>query len=444
MAELLSDKLRKQILESPYEDDIISGLYEKIENMSDSDLREYLWSNRGYYGKTIGAAVNDIPDLKEYTTVKPNFGNKDIDLKKAFNDENILDKFNDLSFEDIDYVARKNGMTGKDLLAQMSKEKIASDRAKIAKGEDKGGWFDSPEAFAHNLGGLALGLFGKRQQEAIERGEEPSIKDIAGDAGEQLLYAMPWGRALRGVKAAKGVGQAIKLGSNAITPLATEAYDAAVYDEDNPRGEFNIGDVATGTITNIAGPEAVKGIAGRIGTRTGKKGIAKKIENYAEGRSKEDVEKALANKNYTAQSKVKGNNTRLKNPVTSQNMTAKDIISGSNYDEAYKDKFDNVRKKLKNKENLTKDELEFAAKDDNLKQLLPGELRKLKTNKQLMTEEAVKNYLTNRAGDKLYQQGKVSIPVVGDYLEKALEDKRKKEEQNRLEKEAEEKWKIKF
>jgi ParB family chromosome partitioning protein len=59
----------------------------------------------------------------------------------------------------------------------MTKAKIAKDREAFAHGR----WRDDasiPENIANEVGGTLLTLFGRRQQEAIARGEDPKLKEI--------------------------------------------------------------------------------------------------------------------------------------------------------------------------------------------------------------------------------------------------------------------------
>ena len=174
-------------------------------------------------------------------TVQPNYGVKNTNYAKMFNDPDILDKMNELSYRDIDYVARKNGMSGKELIKDMTDAKIAKDRNLIAHGgrwrdiadADKyKAWDDNP--IASNVGGALLSVFGPRQQEAIARGEEPDRYDIAGDVGEQLLYLAPVGRMAQPIK--MGAKLAYGGATAAAVPHISEAYDAVIYGDENPRG----------------------------------------------------------------------------------------------------------------------------------------------------------------------------------------------------------------
>lgn len=306
---LLSSKLTEQIKSSGYEDiPLLKSMTEQIKNMSDKDVKEYIYNQRQFLNQMLpGKAIESIPDLQEYMTVQPTYGVKNTNYAKMFNDDKILDKLNEIPFRDIDYIARKNGMTGKELLKDMTEAKIAKDREAIAHGR----WRTDasiPENIANEVGGTLLTLFGRRQQEAIARGEEPELKDIAGDVGEQLAYMAPVGRiagpvakvASRipriGQSASKVASTAANVGSNAIVPTASELYDTIVYDNENPRGEFSIADALVGTGVNTVTPYALRRAGSSVGRVTGSKDIQKTWGELAEGRTADEIIKEIQNK----------------------------------------------------------------------------------------------------------------------------------------------------
>lgn len=307
--DLLSSKLTEQIKSSGYKDlPLLKGMTEQIKNMSDKDVREYIYNQRKYLNQNLpGKAIESIPDLQEYMTIQPDYGVKNTNYAKMFNDEKILDKLNEYSFRDIDYIARKNGMTGKELLKDLTEAKIAKDREAIAHGRwrSDASFLDN---IANEVGGTLLTLFGRRQQEAIARGEEPELKDIAGDIGEQLAYMAPVGRIAGpvakavshlpkiGQVASKVAAAATNVGSNAIVPTATELYDKIVYDKNNPRGEFSIADALVGTGVNAAAPWVLREAGEGLGKLTGSKNIQKYWGELAEGKTSDEIIKDIQNK----------------------------------------------------------------------------------------------------------------------------------------------------
>lgn len=248
MAELLSEKFREAIAKSDYTDNRLADLYDVVEGMSDDDFKEYMYANRGYFQKNMPAAVDDIEGFQSYISEMPSYGVKNkIDYEKITGNPNALDNFYDYNMKDFEYFGSKAGMSGKEFMKRMAEDKTASDRHKIAYGEDEGGWFDSPKSFAKNLGGATMQLFAPRVQEAIARGEEPTTKDYLLDQASNIAETLPVGN----------IGKTRKLlqmGSNFIVPAAEEVADYVAYDEENPRGNLSMADIAKGGSINYATP----------------------------------------------------------------------------------------------------------------------------------------------------------------------------------------------
>lgn len=499
---LLSSKLIEQIKSSGYKDvPLLQGMTKQIKDMSDKDVKEYIYNQRQFLNQMLpGKAIESIPDLQEYLTIPPNYGVKNTDYAKMFNDPDILDKMNELSYRDIDYIARKNGMSGKELLNDMTEAKIAKDRNLIAHG---GRWRDVMDAdkyvslrnnpIASNIGGMALTAFGPRQQEAIARGEDPKLEDYAGDIGEQLAYMAPVGRiagpaAKIGAKispvASKAASAAASIGSNAIVPTASEIYDAVVYDNaNNPRSDFSFVDDAFGTGVNIAGPLGIKMLGNRIGRILDSKDIAKRWGELAEGKSANQViDEAEAVRN-----RIGRNRGRVTQPGTAGDLTPAYYKEAAGAGELTTKKENQLMKSLSKEQGVTtpnQQALNAAIKDptilnnDNLtiykktgnvkynseltnvdkyspaewttlvkamknkektylwhgqrkqvpdmkdiKAALNPEFVKnyqnspyatsmfLKSDKELRTEDAIKNYLTNQFGNATYGDENVSLPL---------------------------------
>lgn len=161
----------------------------------------------------------------------------------------------------------------------------------------EGDWSPSKMIFggARRLGGIASGFFTPRMNESVQRAETPyNVKDIALDLGENFLMAAPLGtagtatgrlamklapEAIKGT-AGKLAGKAVRnIGFNSIVPVATEGLDAAAYDDpENPRSEFNWGDVATGTAVNIGTPLMIRGTAASLQAKMS--GMGPKARDY--------------------------------------------------------------------------------------------------------------------------------------------------------------------
>lgn len=419
--ETLQDKLYKELYKAGLDD--VANVVADLED--DDAVRKYMWGNRGFFDKMYNdedfQMAPTFSDLvhNDYTGGK-------IDFDKQFGKD--WDKnFNDISVNKIKYEAMKAGKDWKKMLNEMSTEATKRERYRVAHGEEEGGWFDSPKAFARNLHGAATNLFAPRSQEAIERGEDPSLKDTALDAGQNVLESLPWGRALKGA----GVGTRYLL-SNATTPFVTEALDAAAYDE-GPRGEFSLSDATVGAGINVAAPVAINRF-GRAGAKYGPEGTRKFMDKVGkfgdlEQKSQEEIVTKL-NKGQTAQSQAKRQYTRYMN---GQDLTPEQLVKAGQYDPNYKQTLDNVKHKLQKGQKLTPEEAVFASQDPDLTQAF---FKNSKTRSMLMGEESMKNFITNKYGNVAGEQGAglTKIPVVGPMYvnwkrEQDKEAQRKAEEQ---------------
>lgn len=306
MADLLSNQFRKNILEYRKKSNVpedkktagdiaLEGLYDAVEGMSDEDFKEKLYVNRAYLSQIMPAAVESIPGFQSYLSKEPNWGVGDkIDYKNITGADDPLsdENFYKWTMKDFEEFAKDAHMTGREFMQQMAKDKIAHDRYKIAHGEDKGGWTEAP---LDNLAGAFWNLFGPRMQEAVERGESPSAKDVALDIGEDIVYATPWGKvgqaaktvlkgaqkASKATKAAKTTSKAKKASktrtvleqerktidpANIVAPAITQAADAIAYGEDDPRGDVSLTErginVAKGTAVNEYMPRLTRKVPG--------------------------------------------------------------------------------------------------------------------------------------------------------------------------------------
>lgn len=247
MTELLSKQFRKAIEDSEFTDDNLANLYEAVDGMSDEEFKKYMYVNRDTFNKTMPLAIEGIAGFQNYVSEEPSYGEKSIDYEKVTGSPDALsdEKFYSYNMKDMDYFGSKVGMTGREFLQKMKEDKIANDRNKIAKGEDEGGWFESPKSFAKNLGGAAMSLLAPRSQEAIARGEEPTDKDYINDTIQNALYV--------------GAGRIPYVG-DAVAPAVMETLDYLAYndDENNPRGQFSVGDIAKGTLVNRFGGKRIQ------------------------------------------------------------------------------------------------------------------------------------------------------------------------------------------
>lgn len=229
-------------------------LEKALKNVDDEGSRKYIISKR--LSMVPEFSHSNLPMLDEYRDLKwqqdfksPTWDNID-KIEPGFFDPKSPNYFRNIPKETLALYQQKMGIDdANSFWNKASEEEVKRTRHKIAHGEDEGGWFESPTAFAHNLGGATLTLFSPRVQEAIERGEDPTLKDYTIDAAENAAYTyMPIGKAVRPFGKAASL-----LGTNVGNPLAMELIDAAAYgDESNSdRKDFSTGDVAVGSLINL-------------------------------------------------------------------------------------------------------------------------------------------------------------------------------------------------
>lgn len=449
------DKLVQELIDNEQYD-----LADAIADMTPTDAANYIAANKAYFTKVYNSDdLEQMPLFRKalYSNIKTDKVNYD----EAFG-EGWYNNFNDIPLDQIKYVAEQRGEDWKEFLNNMSAEATQRVRHDIAYGEDQGGWLESP---LRNLGGAAMHVFAPRQQEAIERGEDPSTSDVVLDAAQNALYAIPYGSAMKFVS-----NPAVRTGfgallSNAGAPLATEALDYAVYDKPNPRGTFEWGDVGTGTGVNLVGGALLRGAGMGIGR------IAPKVRDFlgelATGKTaKEAVDEVRKQYKFNvnvandptvpqaarqkAQEMVKLMETdpelyaaiSTRDPVVfnvaeqegttltdkanayikSNKLDANTVLSpeGSGPFEPVKDKFINRTSNYSPvTASLTKayDKLGLGTATEGLK-----------TAKQLAGEEALKNYITNEFGNIQDEQGRAlaRFPLIGPAIQKMREEEAKK------------------
>ena len=471
---LLRTKLREQIEQAiPDYDDpekghkVLKGIVDQTKNLSDKDLKEYLFTGRGFFNKFLDKATLDaVPDLKEYLTMKPNFSGEMTEKKigEMFNDPKILDHYlHDMSYNDIDYVARKNGLTGRDLLKIMNEAKVKKDRENLTSVFH----WDKDQSVADNLGdrfwATTLNAFGPRSIEAIERGESPSGRDVAGDAIENALFAVPAGGLAAKVGSKLGKA-AIGLGSAAYAPVLSEVYDAQTYGEDNPRGEFSGTDALGGAGINLVTPYLFRKFLGGKLRKYGLENAGKKIEELGEGQTAEEiVDEVLKKKELLRKGKRNDPNLSSSDRKAIQAIDEKteEILS-----QVDPDLLQIARKPGDNIEEKTKNWLISQGKDPSSSVVSPGAIREgvsqptmrqsnvaspdlvaaydalglgatetAKSEKRRAVEEAINEYLSNQFGDNMIDRNQAFnlFPKVNEYM-KELENEKKEEKEKKKKK----------
>ena len=423
MAESLQEKLRDELYEAGLDD--LSNVVANLKD--DEDVRKYLWANRAYFDKTIDPdQLNAAPTMKDL--IYNDYTGGKIDFDKQFGEGWDKD-FNNIPVGKIQYEALKAGRDWKELNKELADEATKRERYRISHGEEEGGWLDSPKAFGRNLAGAYMSLFAPRQQEAIARGEEPSVKDNVLDAAQTSLEMMPWGRGVGlGGKATRYVL------SNVTAPLGTEVLDAAAYDaEENPRGEFQVSDVVGGAGVNLAAPVALQ-----FGARKAKRFVPglEKVEQFGDvtAKSKEDVLNSL-NKGQSSLSQKQRTVTRYNK---GQSVSREALLNASDFDPEYKKKFDKVKHKLQNDDwkNLTQEEVKMIKSNPELNEWFLA--KNMKSNARMLNEEMAKNLATNKYGNAQAEQGKgltrLGRPGVAlqRYIDEKNKDKLKEQQEKKI------------
>lgn len=477
----LQDELENQLSanadEKPTTRDVaIFGLLDKIDELkNDQAIKEYFRVNNAMISKLVER--DEMPNLSQILHTEPDWGKeKALDLKKMLG-EHAIDKWEQVPWDDIVYAAKQIDMDPMTLYKELASQGQQETRRKIAHGEDLGGWFDSPESFAHNLGGAALTILSPRVQEAIERGEDPELKDYAVDAIQNALYTgakVPGSGKLLSLigskapkvansAAAKVVGGTAK---NAKNPVAMEFIDDAVYDdENNPRSEAKISDMIVGTGTNAAAPILTK-IAGmklaRMDQGMGKRdrSIGTMLENWGEGQTPKEIADKVQ------QDWLKGKSDKFVENMLPGTLTQQEwkALTGPDKITTLQDKIlhgissqpgKNFREKLAKYKNTLSE-----AEKKELSRVFPNEkelvelYRKTdyplsegaKSRTRLDLENGSSNFIVNELGDNAYSDENsrigMMIPFVREALEN-LEEKQAEDEYERNKRKAYELYSIK-
>ncbi len=159
---------------------------------------------------------------------------------------------------------------------------------------------------------IARNLVAPRSVEAVERGEEPSAKDIALDAGEVVAsFFTPFGRVASSLskvpkfsKVIEGLGRVKKIPfagkilanvpDASIAPFAMETADAIAYGDENERRSFELSDPFVSTAFNAAIPYLAKRGLDMLGDAAQKGGnlVANKEKGAIEAKIKKAPEEA--------------------------------------------------------------------------------------------------------------------------------------------------------
>lgn len=474
MASKIKEKILDELMEmysltdSETKQGLLNSLAESIDKQDDDrNIRNILWANRDLTTRMFtGPDFQIMPSVGEIMMSNPPSDN--LDYEKEFGKDWYTA---DIPLSKIQFLADKNGLDWKQVSQDMANKATAIQRDDIAHGR-----WDSSLPTSENLmreaSGTLLTLFGRRQQEAIARGEDPTVNDYAGDIAENSMYAVPWGRALGAAntvaKAAAKGSKVAKVGSkvaraltgpvaqyvagNVTAPLLSEVYDAAAYDDENPRGQFSIGDVLTGVGTNMAAPVMLQRFGGRLNRYIP---IAKHMNEggMITAKSKGQIAAEMA-KTQTAQSRAQRAHTKVQRAIEGKHYpkliseTERQLSAGFNADD--KKLYDAVLKKIRKGEMLNDAEWKYAhsGAHPELKDFynLQYNPKQIPTGASLAAEESFKNLFTNEVPNVIGDESLpwyTRIPGGSLYYEYAKEQE-EEEKQRQKEQAIEDKWKIRF
>lgn len=462
MASKIKEKILDELTEmynltdSETKQSLLVSLAEAIEKQDDDrNIRNILWANRDLTMRMFtGPEFQVMPSVGGIVTSPA--PSDTLDYEKEFGKDWYKNPAN-IPLSQIQFMADKNGLDWKAVSKDMAEKATAMQRDDIAHGR----WDPSlptSENLKREVSGTLLTLFGRRQQEAIARGEEPSAKDYAGDIAENSMYAVPWGRALGAVAKGGKVARVLTgpgaqyVAGNAAAPIASETYDAVVYDNDNPRGEFSVGDVGTGIATNMAAPVVLQRLGGRLNRYIP---IAKHMNEggMITAKSQGQIAEDLA-KTQTAQSRAQAAHTKVQRALEGKQYqkpiseTERQLSATFNADD--KKIYDAVLKKIRKGEMLSDAEWKYAnsGAHPELKDFynLQYNPKQVPTGASLAAEESVKSLITNEAPNLI---GDESLPwytrVPGGILYyKHAKEQEEADKQRQKEQDIEDKWKIRF
>lgn len=452
--------IKAKILDELYKNnyrDLYNQIYQ-IDN--DVDVANYINSSKKYFIQTMtNKDLEGMPTFSQALFGELKTGKVDYD--KEFG-EDWYNKFEEIPYQELKYVADKQGVNLKDLINKMGEESTKLRRQDIALG-------NNPDAtIMDKVGSVAMSLFGRRQQEAIERGEDPKLRDYAGDIGEQVLSFAPLGTIARGLNASSKIGKLLTMASNGAVPLASESFDTIAYDDSNPRGKFSSADVISGGVNNAVAPLAIKGVVGGMAGAVGNNKLEDAIRNFAklDVPIKEDrISRLLGGLRNSPQARAQGYNTKINaNPENAaKSLTADKLSKGLAFDKDYKSTYDRLYAKLGARQgrfkgtnpntkhsagsvkisyneamkDFTPDELQFIVNDPDLVKYLPVELNRMRKLSDLGLEEGFEHYMTNQHGNIWAKDADpwTRLGYFGEVISDRI-DEQEKEEQDKLLQEA--------
>lgn len=271
----------------------------------DTDLRDIFSKNEDVMKELRTQITSEYNDEDIIKALKLGGEGKKADLYS------YKDGWMSIPTKDFVLMAKNAGLNPKELIQYLGDKQRVRDREKVVEGYD-------PQTGERNmkdwLQSTYMDVMAPRQKEALKRGEDPSVKDMALDAGELIASSIPVGGPTTSVvskiglgKGARGLGARIghrltkegkTLVDAAAVPFLTEAADALAYDDPtNSRSVFNPADAVIGTVTNASAPWLMRGGLGMFAEPVGSRaGLSKVVEEMADdpsSRALYKVEEAL-------------------------------------------------------------------------------------------------------------------------------------------------------
>lgn len=445
---------KKKSLREVIADELIEGGFPELgdlidkSDMSDKEVRQYIYSGKGYFGKTMSNEdLADLPNFRKILYSEPVINNVK-DLDKAFHGADW--EKGDYTQDQLEFIAEENGISVDRLKEIMNNEANLRDRARDLE-------FSASPKGVQNF--ITKAVFPRATEEYL-KGGQPTGKSIALDAAENALYMAPYG--LIGSALAKGSRAAktgLAFGSNVINPALMEGADVIAYSNkpgeessvlDNmERSYYNPGDVVAGSTVNAVMPYALLRGAGLVGNKIGFPRAGKLISEWGEGMTPRDLKNQwVKDVKMVNEQRTNPNATPLKQKIDSKSiieskdykasltpehqsiLTGEESLNGIIYQpgKSFDEKLANYNKNRVNPIKKGTPEYEQLASEYEMwkpsEQIIQAENLKLK--RDIIPEEALKNYITNKTGDIKYGSQPDKIPYIGFLFRKS--DKTRQEE----------------
>lgn len=467
------------------QEEYLIRLAKSLDSLSEEDLLKWIAANKSGLSQYM---PKDSKVWKVANGPEPNWQNKPIDLEKLFNDEEILYHWKEMDPEQIETVAEMNGISKDRLKAELETQSVIQHRKDNMWPEWAWGHSVMNPVINGLQKVFTPRLYEKRLREGVDT---PLFTDDKGnfdpslllDVGESALYAVPYGKigsmvkpvatVLNGTgKASKAAKTGMYLFENTANPFIMEVADDIAYDDpENERSNFSWTDVATGAGVNMGAPMMLKGGAvgiNRILSGSGKpdRGLLKMLYDFGEGSAENVLQKIQQqNKKFDELSAKVALNGKSdldameraflesypRNELNDEILEQIMLQPGKSFQEKVGKYMQSVPegniKMLEIDGGTGKNIVE--RKDLNLKNVPNQEKVKrsseailpileespykilddktLKSQRQILEENGIKNFITNKYGDVGYDKERASnLPLIGGMIS-VLKDRDEKE-----------------